>query len=197
MKKIFQLALAAIPLVVAIYVDHGLVSDVHFALIGIVAICVALCDSLFGQVLANTKWIPFCACHSPREAEELVYRFHGYHNRLFLRWMLSKFCNSIAIILAALFAMQRTPKLLAQYHMWCVGIGYVALGTSIIMTIQFVITYHQAVKESDRVKLMEMNFAYEKDHPDLFSPDEKKTKQQLKGFANGFNSAAQTAHTVN
>ena len=55
MKKIFQLALAAIPLVVAIYVDHGLVSDVHFALIGIVAICVALCDSLFGQVLANTN----------------------------------------------------------------------------------------------------------------------------------------------
>lgn len=191
MKAIFLWLLALVPLDIAWWVDPDLSSDIHIALIGVIAICVALCDALFGQVLANTRWIPFCACHPPNIAEKLVFKFRRYHNRLFLRWMLSKVCNSIAIILSALFAVQKSSEILSQYHELCVVIGYVALGISVDVAAQFAITYHEALDESDSVKLKEMNYAYIKEHPELFSPNKEKMKQQVAGFGEGYNAPAQ------
>lgn len=195
MRKVIAVELSFLPLAVALMVDDDLSSSVHLAVIGIVAVCVTLSDALFGQILANTKWIPFCACHTPNEAENLVKAFRRYHTKLFWQWLTSKFCSLIAIVISALFALQRLPYDVVEPRWMIVGVGYWILGVAVIIMIGFVLTYLQAAEEADRVKLKEMNYAYIKNHPELFRPDGSLIQEQLKGLGDGYNSEPTQAET--
>ena len=178
------------------WLDNDLSSAVHIPIIGITAICVALCDALFGQIVANTRWIPFSGCYTPAEAQELAGKFRTYHTRLFGSWMIVKVCSSIAITTSATMIIKDLPRCIEQYRTWILCGGYLALGTSIVLAIDFVFTYFHAADKSDEARLREMNYTYQKEHQELYRRDQDAVAQQLDGIGNGHTSKPQMAKTV-
>lgn len=196
MKMLFMIAFALAPAAGALYLDRDLSCDVHIPIIGITAICVALCDALFGQIVASTRWIPFSACYKPTQAQELAKRFRSYHKSLFFSWMTAKICSSIAITISAVMMLKNPPPMLVTYQMWIFLCGYIVLGIALVMAIGFVFTYLQAAEESDNAKLREMNYTYEKEHPELFRCDPAIIARQLDEIPKGYNSKPSIAKTV-
>lgn len=196
MTAIFKIVAALLPASIMMWLDNDLSSAVHIPIIGITAICVALCDALFGQIVANTRWIPFSGCYTPAEAQELASKFRTYHTRLFGSWMIVKVCSSIAITTSATMIIKNLPRYIEQYRTWILCGGYLALGTSIVMAIDFVFTYFHAADKSDEARLREMNYTYQKEHPELFAQDTETVKRQLEGFGSGYTSNPITAETV-
>ena len=193
---LFMIAFALAPAAGALYLDRDLSCDVHIPIIGITAICVALCDALFGQIVSGTRWIPFCACYKPAEAQNLAKQFRTFHRKLFLSWMIAKICSSVAITISAVMMLKHLPASLQNLRSWILAIGYLSLGTAIVMAIEFIFTYFLAAEESDNAKLREMNYIYEKEHPELFKCDQVVIDEQLKGIPQGYNSPPITAKTV-
>ena len=196
MKKLLGCIFILIPAIFAWYLDKDLSSKVHIPIIGITAVCVALCDALFGQIVASTRWIPFSACYKPADAQELAKRFRSYHKSLFFSWMTAKICSSIAITISAVMMLKNPPPMLVTYQMWMFLCGYIVLGIALVMAIGFVFTYLQAAEESDNAKLREMNYTYEKEHPELYHYDPEVIAQQLNELPKGYNSKPSIAKTV-
>lgn len=185
-----------VPFLIAFAFDHDLSSQVHIPVIGITGVCVALCDALCGQIIANTRWLPFCACYTPNEAQTLARKFREYHKSMFVSWMVAKICSAFAVTISAVMLVQQRPKLLSDCHYLVFALGYVFLGISLITATEFIISYFIATEEADNAKLREMNYAYTKEHPELFAPDTETVKQQLDGFGNGYTSTPVVAKQV-
>lgn len=187
---------AAIPLSVALLFDRDLSSAAHLPVIGIAGICVSLCDALCGQIISNTRWIPFSAYHTPAEAQRLVAAFKCYHRDMILKWMTAKCTSAIVVMLTAIMAMQKCPGLFVSHRFVVFIVGYALLGFSLVMAISFILSYFSASDESNRARLKEMNYAYQKEHPELYATNVATVKTQLDGFGTGYTSPAQTATTV-
>ena len=86
--------------------------------------------------------------------------------------------------------------MLVTYQMWMFLCGYIVLGIALVMAIGFVFTYLQAAEESDNAKLREMNYTYEKEHPELYHYDPEVIAQQLNELPKGYNSKPSIAKTV-
>ena len=195
MKNLVKIILI-LPLLIAWLLDRDFSCQAHVPLIGIVAICVSLCDALFGQIISNTRWIPFCACYTPSEAQQLAKRFRAYHNRLFFSWIMAKVCSMLSIAFSAVLVIKEMPKVLSDCRVYFIAAGYLTLGVALMMAVKFIITHLAVVKESDDARLREMNFAYKRDNPGLFKQNPEVVNKQLKGFASGYTSNPQTAATV-
>ena len=190
---VVQLTSAAAPLGLAVLFDHDLSSAAHLPVIGVAGICVSLCDALCGQIISNTRWIPFSASHTPAEAQQLVRMFRRYHREMILTWMAAKCASATVVALSAVMALQGCPTVLAQNKFLVFSAGYVLLGVSVCMAVRFVFSYFSAMDESDKARLREMNYAYVKDHPEVFAEDSETVKRQLVGFASGYTSAPSVA----
>ena len=191
-----RITCALVPFLIAIALDHDLSSQAHIPVIGITGVCVALCDALCGQIIANTRWLPFCACYTPAEAQALAEKFRAYHKSMFVSWMVAKICSASAVTISATMLIQQRPKLLSDWQFLAFAFGYMFLGISLVTAAEFIISYFIATKEADDAKLREMNYAYKKEHPELFSPDTEAVRQQLEGFGAGYTSPPVTAKTV-
>jgi len=193
--SIVTLIACAIPFCIAVGIDRELSSPLHLPIMGITGLCVSLCDALCGQIISNTKWIPFSACHKPAEAQELVRLFKSYHRRMILEWMGAKLTSAAVVVLTAVMALQKCPEALICHRFSALTVGYVLLGLSIAMAISFVVSYFSASDEFDRARLEEMNYAYKKEHPELYSGNSEDIKKQLEGFAAGYTLAPTTITT--
>lgn len=187
---------SGVPLALALLVDRDLSSVAHLPVIGIAGICVSLCDALCGQIISNTRWIPFSACHTPAEAQGLVVAFKQYHRDMILKWMMAKVTSAIVVVLTAIMALQKCPGLIVAHKFEIFIIGYLLLGCSMVMAVSFILSYFSASDESDRVRLKEMNYVYQKEHPELYARNTAIVKKQLDGFGAGYTSSAATATTV-
>ena len=196
MSGAIRIACALVPFLIAFALDHDLSSQVHIPVIGITGVCVALCDALCGQIIANTRWLPFCACYTPSEAQALAQKFREYHKSMFISWMVAKICSAFAITISATMLIQQRPKLLSDWQFLVFALGYMFLGISLVTATEFILSYFIAAKEADDAKLREMNYSYKKDHPELFSPETDTVKKQLEGFGDGYTSPPVTARTV-
>lgn len=184
-----------IPLALALWIDRDLSSAAHLPVIGISGICVSLCDALCGQIISNTRWIPFSAYHTPAEAQRLVTAFKQYHRDMILKWMAAKSSSAIVVMLTAIMAMQKCPGIFAVHRFDVFAVGYALLGFSMVMAFSFILSYFSASDESNRARLKEMNYAYQKEHPELYAANAETVKKQLEGFGSGYTSQAVTAET--
>lgn len=196
MMLIVKIACALLPVVVMLYVDVDLSSAVHIPVIGITAICVALCDALFGQIVSNTRWIPFSGCYTPSEAQKLAKEFRGFHKNLFVEWMVVKICSSIAITVSAIMIIKELPCWLVTYRRFMLIGGYLALGVSIVMAIDFVFTYFHAADVADEARLKDMNNIYKKEHHELYHRDEETVDIQLREFGKAYTSTSEDSKTI-
>ena len=197
MVRIIVIAItSAIPLAIALLIDRDLSSAAHLPVIGIAGICVSLCDALCGQIISNTRWIPFSAYHTPAEAQRLVAAFKKYHRDMILKWMAAKSTSAIVVMLTAIMAMQKCPGIFAVHRFEVFAVGYALLGFSMVMAFSFILSYFSASDESNRARLKEMNYAYQKEHPELYAANAETVKKQLDGFGTGYTSPVQTATTV-
>ena len=191
-----RIVAALLPPIVALLCDHDLSSQAHIPVIGIAGVCVALCDALFGQIISSTRWIPFSACYKPYEAQEMAEKFRNYHKAMFSSWMTAKACSAAAVTISAVLILQDCPKQVLDYRHIAYALGYAFLGISIVTAAEFITSYFSAIEESDRAKLKEMNYAFKKEHPELFSQDSGTVKSQLEGFAAGYTSDPVPARQV-
>lgn len=166
-----RIGAAFIPVMIAFAADHDLSSQVHIPVIGITGVCVALCDALCGQIIANTRWLPFCAFYNPAEAQVLAKKFRNYHKSMFTSWMIAKICSAVAVTISASMLIRDIPEFFVKWQLPLFAIGYVFLGTSLVTSAEFIVSYFMATKEADDAKLREMNYAYKKEHPELFVSD--------------------------
>ena len=95
------LAVIAAPGGIAFLLDRELSSPVHLPVMGIAGLCISLCDALCGQIISNTKWIPFSACHTPAEAQELVGLFKTYHRSMIVEWLIAKVTSAVVVMMTA------------------------------------------------------------------------------------------------
>lgn len=188
--------LSCLPVAVVMWFDRDLSCAVHVPIIGTTAVSVALCDALFGQIVSNTRWIPFSGCYTPSEAQVMVKRFRSYHMRLFRLWMVAKVCSSTAIAISATMIMNQLPERIAACRTWILFVGYVALGVSVIMVLDFIFTYFHAIDASDEARIKEINTAYIKDHPELFQRDKETLSRQITGIGEEYTSAPKVAKKV-
>ena len=193
---IIRIVLALVPLIVALLFDFDLSSQAHIPVIGIAGICVALCDALCGQIISNTRWIPFSACYKPSEAQEMASRFRSYHKEMFQSWMIAKVCSAISITLSAVMLLQEKPHLLQDYQNAVFMFGYGFLGVSVVTAIEFIKSYFSAIEESDTAKLRELNYLYEKEQEELSRKNQEAVKEQLKDFGAGYTSPPVVAKQV-
>lgn len=191
-----RIVAALLPPIVALLCDHDLSSQAHIPVIGIAGVCVALCDALFGQIISNTRWIPFSACHKPCEAQELVDTFRNYHKDMFRSWIIAKLSSATAVTISAVMLLKHCPKLLQDYRCIVFAIGYAFLGIAMVTATEFILSYFSAMEESDRVKLKEMNYMFKKANPELFNQDSEAIDSQLEGFAAGYTSTPTLARQV-
>ena len=161
--KILVYLFALFPLAAAWGVDRDLSSSAHVPAIGVASVCVALCDALFGQIISNTKWIPFCACYTPAEAQNLAEKFRGYHHSLFWSWIVAKITSACAITISAVLALCNCPQIIQAYRGIIIASGYLLFGIAVLETVRFCVTYHWADKTADDAKLKEMNYMYQKE----------------------------------
>lgn len=196
MRVLVCIVLAALPVVFAMGFDKDLSCAAHIPVIGTTAVCVALCDALFGQIVSNTRWIPFSGCYTPAEAQAMVKKFRSYHMQLFGAWMIAKVSSSIAIAISGAMIIKALPKCIETCRMYIIGVGYLTLGISLAMALYFVFTYFHAVDASDEARLKEMNYTYIKDHAELCKADQDAISRELNGFAKGFISKPKTAIRV-
>lgn len=189
---IVTLAMIAAPGGTAFLLDRELSSPIHLPVMGIAGLCISLCDALCGQIISNTKWIPFSACHTPAEAQELVKLFKTYHRSMIIEWLIAKVTSAVVVMMTAAMSFPKGPVILVQHRVWVLVVGYVFLGVSISLAISFVLSYFSASDAFDRARLEEMNYAYRRDHPD----DSATIKKQLEGFAPGYTSSPTTAPTM-
>jgi hypothetical protein len=195
-RCIATLAIIAAPGGVAFLLDRELLSPIHLPIMGIAGLCISLCDALYGQIISNTKWIPFSACHTPAEAQKLVRLFKTYHRSMIVEWLIAKVTSAVVVMMTTAMAFQKGPDILVQHRLCVLMVGYVLLGVSISLAISFVFSYFSASDAFDRARLEEMNYAYRKDHPDIFLDSSAIVKKQLEGFAPGFTSSPTTAATI-
>lgn len=195
-QSIVILAVIAAPGGIAFLLDRELSSPVHLPVMGIAGLCISLCDALCGQIISNTKWIPFSACHTPAEAQELVGLFKTYHRSMIVEWLIAKVTSAVVVMLTAAMSFSKGPVILVQHRFCVLMLGYGLLGVSISLVISFVLSYFSASDAFDRARLEEMNYAYRKDHPDIFSDSSATIKKQLEGFAPGYTSSPVTAATM-
>ena len=189
-------AFSAIPFGMAFLADRDLSSAAHLPVIGVAGICVSLCDALCGQIISNTRWIPFNAYHTPSQAQRLVAAFKKYHREMIFKWMAAKSSSAIVVMLSAIMAMQKCPGVFAAHRFAIFTVGYILLGFSMSMALSFILSYFRASDESNRARLEEMNYAYQKEHPELYANNSELIKRQLEGFGSGYTSKPQTAETV-
>ena len=175
-----------LPTVGIFCLDRDMSSPVHVPIIGTIAICVALCDALFGQIVSCTRWIPFSGCYTPSEAQVLAKKFRTFHKKLFWLWMIVKISSSIVIVMSGIMITQTSMVWLHSYRVYILGAGYVMLGISIQMVFEFVVTYFHATDTVDEVRLREMNHAYNKEHHELYDRCEETVAQQLSGFGESY-----------
>ena len=196
MRVLVSIVLAALPVVLAMGFDKDLSCAMHIPVIGTTAVCVALCDALFGQIVSNTRWIPFSGCYTPSEAQAMVKKFRSYHMRLFGAWMIAKASSSIAIAISATMIVKTLPKCIETCRTCILAAGYLALGISLAMALDFVFTYFHAVDASDEARLKEMNYTYVKDHSELSRRDQEVSSRQLNDFGKGYTSTPKRAVRV-
>lgn len=196
MRFIVSAGLSCLPVAVVMWFDRDLSCAVHIPIIGTTAVCVALCDALFGQIVSNTRWIPFSGCYTPSEAQAMVKRFRSYHMRLFRLWMIAKACSSTAIAISATMIIKQLPERIAACRTWILAVGYVVLGVSVTMAVDFIFTYFHAMDASDEARIKEINNAYIKGHPELFQRDSKTLSRQIAGIGEGYTSAPKVAEKV-
>lgn len=167
MKKTGLIGLAAIaatPAVVAILRDRDLSSNVHIAVIGVAATAVALCDALFGQIVAITGEMPFRNWGTPAEARQRVMAFDAYHREVFWAWAVAKLSSSMAVMLTAITLAGRGDNLVCKYRMWLLSSGYVALGLSLAAALFFIVSYWNARSAANESRLGEMAREYRDEH---------------------------------
>lgn len=187
---------SVIPVVLAILLDRDLSSMAHLPVIGVAGISVSLCDALCGQIISNTRWIPFSACHAPAEAQQLARMFRRFHRDMIAKWMVAKLASAAVVILTAVMAIQRCPEFILEHRFWFFLVGYLLLGLSMCMAVSFLLSYFSAMEASDKEKLQEMNHAYMREHKEYFSSETEYVKKQLEGFGCGYTSSPSTAETV-
>ena len=194
--SLVRIALALLPLALSVVLDHDLSSPAHVAVLGVTGICVALCDALCGQIIANTRWMPFSACYTPSEAKEMAERFRVYHKNLFRSWLVAKACSAIAVVISAVMILDKRPSFLDEFRFPVLMVGYALLGVALVTAIEFIMSYFSAMQEADNAKLKEMNYTYKKEHPELFEQDPSVVKDQLEGFGAGYTSTPIPTKTV-
>ena len=153
----------------------------------------ALCDALCGQIMANTRWMPFSACYTPSEAKEMVSRFRAYHKKLFCSWLVAKACSAAVVVISAVMMLDKRPSFVDELRIPIFIVGYALLGVSLVTAVEFVMSYFSAMEEADNAKLKEMDYTYRKEHQELFAQDPEVVKQQLEGFGSGYTSTPVTA----
>lgn len=196
MRVLVSIVLAALPVVFAMGLDKDLSSAMHIPVIGTTAVCVALCDALFGQIVSNTRWIPFSGCYTPAEAQDMVKKFRSYHMRLFGAWMIAKVSSSTAIAISATMIVKTLPECIETCRTCILAAGYLTLGISLAMALDFIFTYFHAVDASDEARLKEMNYTYVKDHSELSKRDQEVSSRQLDSFGKGYTSTPKRAVIV-
>lgn len=194
--SLVRIALALLPLALSVVLDHDLSSPAHVAVLGVTGICVALCDALCGQIIANTRWMPFSACYTPSEAKEMAERFRVYHKNLFRSWLVAKSCSAIAVVISAVMILDKRPSFLDEFRFPVLMVGYALLGVALVTAIEFIMSYFSAMQEADNAKLKEMNYTYKKEHSELFEQDPSVVKDQLEGFGAGYTSTPIPTKTV-
>ena len=110
--------------------------------------------------------------------------------------MIAKASSSIAIAISATMIVKTLPKCIETCRTCILAAGYLALGISLAMALDFVFTYFHAVDASDEARLKEMNYTYVKDHSELSRRDQEVSSRQLKDFGKGYTSTPKRAVRV-
>ena len=182
-----------LPCLVAYLIAASFSSPAHIPIVGISGICVALCDALFGQIVAMTRGLPFCEGHSPAQAQRLAESYRGYHRQQFLFWLVAKLSSAVAITISAIYAISAVPEWFEENRFWFVMSGYCLLGVSFRMVLAFVASYWMAEKAADNARLKEMNCRYEKEFHARFGPD-KESPVESNDFSRDGSSLAETLY---
>ena len=157
-------AIAAIPLAVAMRLDGDLSSKVHVVVIGVSATAVALCDALFGQIVAMTGELPFRNWKTPAEAKRSIKAFDAYHKSIFTAWAVAKVASSLAVMLPAVTLAVGNDVLGVISNMWLLAFGYLALGVSLAAALFFVVSYWNARSAANEFRLEEIAQRYKDEH---------------------------------
>ena len=152
------------PLGVALLLDRDLSSAAHIAVIGVAATAVALCDALFGQIVALTGDMPFRKGATPAEAAADIRRFDGYHRKVFWAWTVAKLASTFAIMLPAVALAMRHGHLAGEIRKCALGGGYVALGVSLSAAVFFLASYWNARSAANKFRLEEITRSYKAEH---------------------------------
>lgn len=155
---------ATIPLGLALYLDCDLSSDAHIAVIGVTATAVALCDALFGQIVAMVGEMPFRGWKSPAEAKRKIKAFDLYHKEVFFAWISTKLASSFAVMLPAVTLAAKRGGFIMSYRKWILGGGYLALGIALAGALFFLVSYWNARNAANRFQLDEITRDYKEKH---------------------------------
>jgi len=194
-KWFIRISIALMPVGVAFTFDRHLKSFVHPPIIGVCGVLVALCDALFGQIIAQTQWMPLSGNHTPAHAISFVENFERYHRNIFFAWVITKLSSGLSIALSAITAIARDRE--SEYYgsLSVILVGYLALGVAISGAIYFLSTYFQARNANNAAKLEEIRINYEQNmynqRQNALLDDEK-----LKQMTSVYNESPQPINSV-
>lgn len=180
--------IAAIPLAVAMRVDDDLSSKVHVVVIGVSATAVALCDALFGQIVAMTGEMPFRNWKTPAEAKRNIKAFDAYHKSVFTAWAVAKVASSLAVMLPAITLAVGANVLGVISNMWLLAVGYLALGVSLAAALFFIVSYWNARSAANEFRLEEITQGYKDGHfrPQPLAEDDREAEEKQLEVMSGY-----------
>ena len=191
MKKLsalFLLLVAAAPPAIAWTIDSDFSSGAHVPVVSIAGIAVALCDALFGQIVALTRDLPFQYGHTPAQVDIAIERFEFFHIRIFGAWIFAKSMSALAIILPAVTATENAGKWVEHNREWILLVGYVALGLALSSAIYFFGTYLKARREFAKARRQEILRRYIEENDIQNTPESEAVERARDLSLAGYNS---------
>lgn len=134
-------AIGVAPCGVALLLDPDLSSKAHVPVLGTAAAAVALCDALFGQIVALTGEIPFLVGGPKFQTKQNVARFESYHAKVFWAWAVTKVASALSVMLSATTLVAQQGDIVWRNKTWLLGIGYALLGVSFASVMFFLASY--------------------------------------------------------
>ena len=190
--------LAATPLGLSLWIDSDLSSNAHIAVIGVTATAVALCDALFGQIVAMTGEMPFRGWLTPVEAKQNIKAFDSYHKEVFFAWVVTKLASSFAIMLPAATLASRRGDFIQIWRKWILLGGYLALGIALSGAVYFLFSYWNARAVANQFRLSEITKSYKENHCRSVAdtPEDRREQQRQCELMSQYDSPRETSENV-
>lgn len=180
--------IAIVPPLAAWIVDADFSSGAHVPVIGVSGIAVALCDALFGQIVALTRDLPFQSGQTPAQTDAAIEQFESFHCRIFGAWILAKCMGALAVILSAVTVVEKAGMRIEHNRQWILLAGYVALGIALSSATFFFSTYRNARRAAAKARRSEISRRYVADHEWQPTPESEAIERRRDSSLEGYNS---------